>query len=114
VGGVALYADRADLLAHWYEKHLGLFFTREPGSHDWWCDVPGGVSFAINQAKHTVGNERRHCEITWKVADLDQFVEHLGELGATIAERQETANGDFAWLVDPEGNRIELCQDRHL
>lgn len=113
LGGVVLFADHADTLAHWYEHHLGLFFTREPDSHEWWCDVPGGVSFAIHQSKHSLGHERRHCEITWKVPDIDAFVEHLGELGVAVDERQETANGDFAWLDDPEGNRIELCQDRH-
>ena len=41
IGGVALFADHADTLAHWYEKHLGLFFTREPGSHEWSCELPG-------------------------------------------------------------------------
>ena len=45
-------------------------------------------------------------------ADLDAFVEHMGEIGATVDERQETPDGDFAWLDDPEGNRIELVQAR--
>lgn len=112
LGGVILFADQADVLAHWYERHLGLFFTREPDSHQWWCTLPGGTSFAIHQSKHPLGHERRHCEIAWLVEDLDAFVEHLGEIGATVDERQETPDGDFAWLDDPEGNRIELYQRR--
>lgn len=112
LGGVVLFADHADTLVHWYEAHLGLFFTREPGSHEWWSELKHGPAFAIHQAKHTLGHDRRHCEITWRVDDLDAFVEHLAELGVTVEERQETPDGDFAWLDDPEGNRIELWQGR--
>lgn len=109
IGGVVLFADHADSLAHWYEKHLGLHFNREPESHFWWVELPG-TSFAIHQTNHPLGHEHRQVEITWVVADLDAFIEHLGELGATVEERQETSTGDFAWLDDPEGNRIELYQ----
>src|SRR5690606_17233174 len=75
LGGVVLFADHADTLAHWYERTLGLFFTREPGSHEWWSEVGGGPAFAIHQAKHPLGHDRRHCEITWRVTDLDAFLE---------------------------------------
>lgn len=110
LGGVMLYADQADTLAHWYERHLGVFFTREPDTHDWRSNQRGGVGFAIHQAKHPIGQGRRHCEITWLVDDLDGFIEQLAEGGLTVEERQEGPDGDFAWLSDPEGNRIELFQ----
>ncbi|HPF61395.1 MAG TPA: VOC family protein [Gemmatimonadales bacterium] len=112
LAGVVLFADRADTLAHWYEQYLGLFFSREPDSHQWWCQLPGGISFAIHQSRHPLGHERRHCEITWEVADLDAFVEYLADQGLPVDERQEASGGDFAWLDDPEGNRIELYQRR--
>lgn len=110
IGGIVLYADHADVLAQWYEKHLGLFFQREPGSHEWWCEFPGRISFAIHQSKHPVGHDRRQVEITWCVDDLDDVVERLCELGVSARERQETVDGDYAWLDDPEGNRVELWQ----
>ncbi|MDX2261999.1 MAG: VOC family protein [Gemmatimonadales bacterium] len=112
LGGVVLFADRADSLAHWYEQHLGIFFTREPDSHEWWSGAEGGVAFAIHQAKHPLGHDRRHCELTWRVDDLDALIEYLSESGTTVEERQESPDGDFAWLDDPEGNRIELWQAR--
>jgi glyoxylase I family protein len=111
LGGVVLFADHADTLAQWYEKHLGIFFTREPGSHEWWCDLPG-VAFAIFQTKHPLGHDRRLVEITWRVKDLDDFVEFLADQGINIDERQEAADGDYAWFDDPEGNRVELWQER--
>ena len=110
IGGIVIYADHADQLAHWYEKHLGLFFQREPGSHEWWCEFPGRTSFAIHQAKHPLGHERRQIDITWCVDDLDAALETLCEFGISARERQETADGDYAWFDDPEGNRVELWQ----
>ena len=110
IGGIALYADHADALAQWYEKHLGLYFQREPGSHEWWCEFPERTRFTIHQSKHPVGHDRRQLEITWCVDDLDAVVTRLGELGLSARERQETVDGDFAWLDDPEGNRVELWQ----
>ena len=109
IGGVVLFADHADSLAHWYEKHLGMHFTREPDTHFWWVELPG-TAFAIHQTNHPLGHDRRLVEVTWVVSDLDAFIEQLGESGLTVDERQETATGDFAWLSDPEGNRIELYQ----
>jgi len=109
IGGIVLFADHADTLAHWYEKHLGLHFTREPDTLFWWVDIPG-TAFAIHQSTHPLTHDRRHVEITWRVTDLDAFIEQLGEFGVTVDERQENSDGDFAWLDDPEGNRIELYQ----
>ena len=37
-------------------------------------------------------------------------LETLCEFGISARERQETADGDYAWFDDPEGNRVELWQ----
>ncbi len=112
LGGVTLFADRADTVAHWYEKYLGLHFVREPDSHEWWCELPGGRVFAIHQGRHASGPARRHVETTWQVADLDRFVAQLADLGIAVDERQEGATGDYARLDDPAGNRVTLFQRR--
>ena len=113
LGGVVLFADQADILVNWYENHLGVFFTREPDSRQWWSETNGGAAFAIHQAKHPLGHDRRHCQTSWRVTDLDAMVEFLADQGAPVESRQESAEGDFAWLDDPEGNRVELFQRRH-
>ncbi len=110
LAGVVLYASQPDVLAQWYQQHLGLFFSREPGSHVWWCDLPDGRAFSIQPTRQPAGSRVRHVEISWVVRDLDAFLERLGELGIAVDERQEGADGDHAWLDDPEGNRIELYQ----
>ncbi len=112
IGGIILFADRADQLAEWYREHFGLHFQREPGTHAWRCDLDG-IGFGVHQARTPRGAARRQIEITWRVADLDLLIEQLAETGVAVNERQETPTGDYAWLDDPEGNRLELWQPPH-
>lgn len=47
----------------------------------------------------------------YRVADLDAVLAALRSEGVTVDERvEETPEGRFGWITDPEGNRIELWQ----
>ena len=49
--------------------------------------------------------------INYRVDDLDAVLEALREEGVWIDEhREDHPYGRFAWIGDPEGNRIELWQ----
>ena len=49
--------------------------------------------------------------INYRVEDLDALLVKLREEGVEIADdRYEDENGRFAWIVDPEGHRIELWE----
>ena len=49
--------------------------------------------------------------INYRVDDLDALLAKLAASGvATAPHRQEDATGRFAWITDPEGNRLELWQ----
>jgi predicted enzyme related to lactoylglutathione lyase len=49
--------------------------------------------------------------INYRVDDLDALLEKLTTAGVTIDPKREDAGyGRFAWIVDPEGNRVELWQ----
>ncbi len=46
-----------------------------------------------------------------RVDDLDALLADLAAAGVEIVpERSEDANGRFAWIKDPEGNRVELWE----
>ena len=46
-----------------------------------------------------------------RVDDLDAVLDRLRSLGDPVDERvTEDANGRFGWVVDPEGNRVELWE----
>ena len=49
--------------------------------------------------------------INYRVDDLDTLVANMREAGVTIVGEPETHdNGKFAWVMDPDGNKIELWQ----
>jgi catechol 2,3-dioxygenase-like lactoylglutathione lyase family enzyme len=56
----------------------------------------------------------QHFMINLRVSNLDTLVERLEARGETILGRQdEGEHGLFAWLYDPDGNRVELYESRH-
>jgi predicted enzyme related to lactoylglutathione lyase len=58
------------------------------------------------------GSRAQQTMINFRVGDLEAMFEQLRAKGADVAEdRQEMEGvGRFAWVTDPEGNRVELWQ----
>jgi predicted enzyme related to lactoylglutathione lyase len=51
--------------------------------------------------------------IDFAVDDLDAFVARLTAKGVTILKREDDgAAGKFAWILDPDGTKIELWQPK--
>jgi len=49
--------------------------------------------------------------INYRVDDLKKLVPVLKDEGCQVDDRiEDVEQGTFGWVVDPEGNRIELCQ----
>jgi predicted enzyme related to lactoylglutathione lyase len=49
--------------------------------------------------------------INFRVADLDALLDLLRSEGCAVDDKvQESEYGKFGWVMDPEGNRIELWQ----
>ena len=49
--------------------------------------------------------------VNYRVDDLDAMLAQMKADGVTIdPKREDSSYGKFAWIVDPEGNRVELWQ----
>src|SRR5262249_46545740 len=49
--------------------------------------------------------------INYRVENLDRVLATLRRRGGRVDARiEESEHGRFGWVIDPEGNRIELCQ----
>ncbi len=66
--------------------------------------------FSISQAKTTLPTDRREASINYRVRELQPFLEQLKADGIEIEKTEDFDYGRFAWIKDPEGNRIELYQ----
>ncbi len=117
IGGVFIKApEHTPELAKWYAEHLGFALedwggailkweedTRDDGgltvwnvaSHDSKWFAPSASTFMIN----------------YRVDDLAGLLEQLRAADVEIVGGPEShENGDFAWVMDPAGNKVELWQ----
>lgn len=119
IGGVFLKAQDPTRLSAWYGRHLGLPMTEWGGADFEWRekDSPetlGKTVWSLFPADTKYfGPGQQQAMINFRVADLDGLLQKLVAEGIEIdPHREEQPYGRFAWIVDPEGNRIELWEPR--
>jgi catechol 2,3-dioxygenase-like lactoylglutathione lyase family enzyme len=68
------------------------------------------TTFSIMPAKKALPLERSEFMVNYRVDNLEEFLEQLRRIGIEIEKVEDYDYGRFAWIRDPEGNRIELYQ----
>ncbi len=116
IGGVFVKSKDPKALAHWYRDVLGI--TLQP-----W----GGATFAYDQAGHPpvvvwnafsdktdyMAPSTREFMLDFAVDDLDAYLARLKAKGVTVLKSEDGgATGKFAWILDPDGAKIELWQPK--
>jgi predicted enzyme related to lactoylglutathione lyase len=118
IGGIFFKADDPAKLYEWYEKHLGL--KKEPYNgvvlhwrEDDHPDRPGMTVWSVfkKDTKYFQPSQASFM-INYRVDNLDTLLAALREEGVEIEKREDSEYGNFAWLMDPEGNRIELWEPK--
>lgn len=117
IGGVFFKStgDRAALAA-WYQKHLGMAFEDWGGAILSWPNdkaVDGGLTVWHVADANTkwFSPSTASFMINYRVDDLDALLEQLRADGIAIVQGPESAeNGKFAWIMDPDGNKVELWE----
>ena len=97
------------VLGAWYRDCLGL----DADENGLWAQGPGPTVFATFEAETDYfGSRAQQTMVNFRVRDLDAMLAQLRSKGAEMApEAQEMEGvGRFAWVTDPEGNRVELWQ----
>jgi len=126
VGGFFFKAENPGKLAAWYREHLGIALVaagkgeRAPQFYSFhWRekDHPetiGATAFSIFPA-NTKYFEPSSASfmMNFRVANLEQLLAQLKEEGVKIGDKiDDESNGRFAWVMDPEGNRIQLWEPK--
>jgi predicted enzyme related to lactoylglutathione lyase len=114
VGGVFIRARDPKALGDWYRRHLGVPFENGFAKFMWRddADVSAQTIWApFDRESDYFGSTEQHAMINFRVDELDALLVELTAAGVEIIpERSEDDNGRFAWITDPEGNRIELWE----
>ena len=119
IGGVFFKSTKdKDALAAWYRDNLGLKFEDWGGCIINWMDdakVDGGMtvwSTAAPDSKWFAPSESSFM-INYRVDDMDGMLAQLKENGVEIVKGpDEDFNGTFAWVLDPDGNKVELWEPK--
>jgi catechol 2,3-dioxygenase-like lactoylglutathione lyase family enzyme len=112
-GGVFFRSPDPKALADWYRDTLGL--TVEDWGGAMLKNEGDGPPMAV-WSPFKVDTEyfkpsAREFMINFAVDNLDGFLAGLEKKGVTILGRQEMEGmGSFAWIVDPDGTKIEFWQ----
>lgn len=108
IGGLFFRSKDHNALGLWYEQHFGITSMKNGGV---WTQDEGPTVFApFKQDTQYFGSEQQFM-LNLRVSDLDKLLAQLAEAGVKIDEkRQDESYGRFAWVYDPEGNKIELWQ----
>lgn len=120
IGGVFLYANDAQALSNWYSHHFGIKLETYEANKVFGTEFKyrrlgdssrvDSTVFSISNSKTALPPERRECVINYRVRDLPRFLDQLRTDGIAIEKTEDFDYGRFAWIKDPEGNRIELYQ----
>lgn len=115
-GGVFFKAKDPKALGEWYRVHLGM------DVQDW-----GGVSFRwADDTKASTGTtiwspfkedtsyfapSAAPFMVNFRVDNLHELLSALRAEGCSVDDKvEESEYGKFGWVMDPEGNRVELWQ----
>lgn len=115
VGGVFVKSKDPKALADWYRDVLGLEIKPWGGaalSYDAPGHPPKVAWMAFPQASDQMSPSTREFMINFAVDDMDAVVARLTSKGVSILKRDEDPNGRFAWILDPDGTKIELWQPK--
>ena len=116
VGGVFFKAKDPKALAAWYHDVLGLPMEAWGGAalrYDAPKHPPALIWNAFPSSTDYFAPSTSAFMINYSVDDLDALVARLRSKKVEILKRDDSdPNGRFAWILDPEGNKIELWEPK--
>ncbi len=113
IGGIFFKAQNPKALAEWYEKHLGIEFGGKTYSDFQFQErETGWTAFSIfkQDTKYFEPSEKQFM-LNLRVENLDELLKILRAEGVHVFDEIEDGDyGKFGWILDIEGNKIELWQ----
>ena len=117
IGGIFIAAKDPAALRAWYQKHLGVDVQDWGGAAFRWTDDDGNPTagttiWSVGSADgDTFAPSQSSFVINYRVADLRALLQALRSEGCNVIDKTDDSEyGKFGWVMDPEGNKVELWQ----
>ena len=114
IGGIFFKTKNPDKTKEWYKTHLGLN-TDDYGCTFWWKDENGNKCSTqwspFNANTEYFSPSQKEFMVNYRVENLEELLQILKAEGVTIVGDMQTYDyGKFGWILDPDGNKIELWE----
>ena len=117
IGGIFFSANDPVTLRAWYKQHLGIDVEEWGGTPFTWTDAAGNPtkgttvwSIGAADGKHFAPSKSTFM-VNYRVEDLAAVLQALRDEGCNVLEKTDDSEyGKFGWVMDPEGNKVELWQ----
>jgi predicted enzyme related to lactoylglutathione lyase len=117
IGGIFFKAKDPQALQAWYKEHLGVDVQEWGGAAFDWADengkpVNGTTAWNIvSDEESAFAPSAAPFMVNYRVADLPALLKALKEEGCNVLDKtDESEYGKFGWVIDPEGNKVELWE----
>lgn len=117
IGGVFINSTDPAALRAWYKEHLGIDVQDWGGTAFTWTDsegkpAAGTTIWTVNDAaSNSFAPSTAPFMVNYRVADLDALLKVLQTEGCNVLDQSdESEYGKFAWVMDPDGNKVELWE----
>lgn len=121
IGGVFLFSNDPKRLAEWYRASLGIDYEESPEYSSIYktfaCrdlanpSIERSTTWAILPAEHDIAGKPRTGQINYRVKSMADVLAHLRAQGVAVEKTEDSPYGKFAWVTDPDGNKIELFEE---
>ena len=114
IGGLFFKTEDPKKLKEWYKNHLG-FNVDDWGCTFWWKNKNGKPASTqwspFKSDTNYFEPSSKNYMFNYRVVNLENLYKKLRAEGVTIAgEIQTYEYGKFGWIMDPDGNKIELWE----
>ena len=117
IGGIFFQAQDPARMHAWYKTHLGIDVQGWGGAAFTWADDDGNPTkgttiWSVGKAgsDHFAPSTATFM-INYRVDDLAALLDALRKEGCNVLEKMDDSEyGKFGWVIDPEGNKVELWQ----
>ena len=117
IGGIFFKAKDAPALQAWYKLHLGIDVKPWGGAAFHWTDAEGkptGGTTAwsvASEGSDQFAPSKASFMVNYRVDDLHGLLAALKSEGCNVLDKVDDSEyGKFGWVIDPEGNKVELWQ----
>ena len=115
IGGIFFKAKDPKALGAWYRDHLGLDVSEWGGAIFQWGGAGSEAGMTIwSPFAHDTDKMKPSSAsfmLNFRVADLDALLAALRAEGCEVMDEVDASEfGKFGWVIDPEGNKVELWE----